>query len=241
MQKIIHSDYLDALKKIPDKSIDCILTDPPYGVTRAGWDIALNLSEFWAEIKRIRKDSTPILIFCQIPFSIALGASNLKELRCEIIYEKTKAGGFLNSKVHPLRAHENIFLFYKKTGGYNVVKNKRKKVSIRIKSINSGLYGIPRFQTHKYESSERFPRSVIKIDNVPRDGYKFRKYLHPTEKPVALLEHLLRLYSKPNALVLDPFAGSGSTGVACKNLNRQFILIEKEQKFVDICKNRLTL
>lgn len=232
-------DCLNVMPNIPDKSIDLILADLPYGRTKCTWDSIIPLDKLWNEYNRIIKDRGAILLFAQTPFDKILGVSNIKMLRYEWIWEKTQPTGHLNAKKMPMKAHENILVFYKKLPIYNPQKTygHTRKVSTAIHKRNTrtgNIYG--KCNNFKdYDSTERYPRSIITFSSD-----KQKCNIHDTQKPVALVEYLIKTYSNENDLVLDNTMGSGTTGVACKNLNRRFIGIEKSAKIFEIAEKRIT-
>jgi site-specific DNA-methyltransferase (adenine-specific) len=230
-----HGDCLELMKDIPDKSIDMILCDLPYGTTRNKWDVVISLNRLWKQYERIIKDKGAIVLFSQMPFTIALAYSNLKLFKYEWIWHKNKATGFLNSKKMPLKEHENILVFYKKLPKYNpqgLIKkeiptiNKGNRGKMNIVS-NYGIANKDAIQEYK-----NFPKDILNYDVV-------MKPLHPTQKPVALLEYLIKTYTNENETVLDNCMGSGSTGVACINTNRNFIGIELDENYFEIAKKRI--
>lgn len=241
-------DCLELMKDIPSKSIDLILCDLPYGTTRNKWGSVLDLDSLWEQYNRIIKEHGAILLFAQTPFDKVLGVSNLKDLRYEIIWQKTAPTGFLNAKKMPMKAHENILVFYKKLPTYNPQKTQghARKVSSkssRKKSVerhqekseflasNYNSYGESQVG---YDSTERYPLSVqIFAKDQQKENY------HPTQKPVALLEWLIRTYTNEGDLVLDNCMGLGSTGVACVNTNRDFIGMELTEQYFEIAKERI--
>lgn len=234
---LIKGDCLEKMKDISDKSIDMILCDLPYGTTKNKWDSIIPLDKLWEQYNRVVKDNGAIILFAQTPFDKVLGYSNLKMLKYEWIWEKTSATGYLNAKKMPMKAHENILVFYKKLPTYNPQKttgHKRKvsKAEHKINCVKTTNYGVHDLTT--YDSTERYPRSVqvFKTD-------KQKEALHPTQKPVELLEYLIKTYTNKNETVLDNTMGSGSTGVACVNTKRNFIGIELEDDYFDIAKNRI--
>ena len=232
---IISGDCLEAMKEIASGSIDAIISDPPYGITKNPWDSVVDLPAMWGEYNRIIKPNGAIILFGQGIFSARLILSNEKMYRYTIIWEKTKAGGFLNARRMPLAAHEDMLVFYKKLPTYNPqMEVGRPYVKTAMSDGDRKNYGnFSRTGTTKVNEGERFPRSVVKIANDNHGS------LHPTAKPVELMEWLVKTYTNEDDLVLDSFAGSGSTGVACKNLNRNYILIEKEPEYVAIINKRL--
>ena len=233
-------------RKIPDKSIDMILTDPPYGTTACKWDSVIPFAPMWEQLNRIIKDNGAILLFSAQPFTTDLICSNRKNFRYEIIWQKTQAQGFLNANKMPLRAHENILVFYKKLPTYNPIKtsiNRKDIGRVRpVNVINSKQYGTGTMKrTIWVETGSRYPTDVIKFSNW--NGTLFGKNVshinHATAKPVALLEYLIKTYTLENETVLDFTMGSGSTGVACVNTNRDFIGIELDDRYFSIAKDRI--
>lgn len=232
INKPVNSDCFDIFPLIKDKSIDLILCDLPYGTTRAKWDCLLDLDKLWKEYKRIIKDNGVILLFAQTPFDKVLGCSNLDMLRYEWIWEKTQATGHLNAKKMPMKAHENILVFYKKLPLYNPQKTKghiRKvsKAKHKQKCVESEIYN-KNTKLTSYDSTERYPRDVLKFKTD-----KQKSAIHSTQKPVALLEYFIKTYTNEGMLVLDNCAGSFSTSEACDNLNRDWICIEKDKNNFD--------
>ena len=231
---LMHGDCLEKMKSIPSQSVDLILTDPPYGTTKCKWDSVIDFVLMWAELKRIIKPNGAILLFGAEPFSSLLRASNIKDFRYDWIWEKTQATGFLNAKFQPLRAHEIISVFYAKKPTFNPQKTKghKRKQSART-DIDSECYG-KALKRYEYDSEERYPRS-IQIFNSDKQ----KESLHPTQKPVALLEYLIKTYSNEGETVLDFTMGSGSTGVACMNTRRNFIGIEQDNGYFATATERL--
>lgn len=211
-------DIMPTLRRRPDM----ILADLPYGTTRCAWDSPIDLQALWAAYRAIC--GGPIVLFAQTPFDKVLGASNLRQLRYEWIWEKTNATGHLNAKRAPMKAHENVLVFYDRQPVYNPIKTTghvRKTAAKR--GDGSPVYGRQVLDGKVYDSTERYPRSVL---TFPSD--KQTSKLHPTQKPVALCEYLIRTYTNPGDVVLDNCMGSGTTGVACANTGRSFIGIEKD-------------
>lgn len=218
------------MQDIPNKSIDLILCDLPYGTTRNKWDSIIPLDELWKQYERIIKDNGAILLFAQTPFAQQLGASNLKLLRYEWIWDKKRVTGFLNSKKMPMKRHENILVFYKKLPTYNPQLTKGKPYHTYNKAPSTNYNS---FETN-YETKNdgwRFPVDIQEF--TPETG------LHPTQKPVPLLEYFIKTYSNEMDTVLDNCMGSGSTGIAALNTNRKFIGIEKDEKYFEIAKKRI--
>ena len=228
---LLQGDCLELMKDIPDKSIDLILCDLPYGTTRNKWDTIIPFDKLWAQYNRIIKDNSAILLFSQMPFGASLIMSNPKMFRYEWIWEKEKGTGFLNAKKMPLKKHENILVFYKHLPTYNPQMREGFKPYYNVRSnpysSNYGDYkAIP-----SSSDGTRYPIDIIKFN---RD-----KGLHPTQKPVALLEYLINTYTNEGDTVLDNCMGSGSTGVACKNTNREFIGMELDEHYYKIACERL--
>ena len=237
LNKVYKGDCLDIMKNIPDKSINMILCDLPYGVTKNKWDSVIDLKLLWEQYERIIKDNGVIILFGQDKFSAKLMLSNEKMHRYNLIWQKTTPTGHLNAKKMPLRSHEDLLVFYKKLPVYNPQKTTghKRKVSTAKHKINSKKttnYGEHGLTT--YDSTERYPKSVLTFATD-----KQKSSLHPTQKPVLLLEFLIKSFTNEGDLVLDNAAGSGSTGVACKNTNRNFLLIEKEEEFYNIINERI--
>lgn len=235
--KLMFGDCLERMKEIPDRSVDLVLTDLPYQTTQNSWDSMIDLEEMWVQLNRICKPNTAKLMFAQTPFDKILGCSNLKELKYEWILEKTTATGHLNAKKMPMKAHENILVFYKSLPTYNPQKTTgHKPANSYTKHQDDGSnYGETKVGISGGGQTDRYPRSVqvFKTD-------KQKVSLHPTQKPVALLEYLIKTYSNENETVLDFTFGSCSTGVACLNTNRRFLGIEMDAKYYEIACDRMS-
>lgn len=219
---LLQGDCLELMKDLPDQSIDMVLADLPYGTTRNKWDSVIELAQLWPEYRRVCKGA--IVLTAQTPFDKVLGASNLSMLRYEWIWEKSAATGFLNAKKSPLKAHENLLVFYDQLPTYNPIMTeghtiKRVNVNHAGESPNYGK----QLTRKPYESTARYPRSVLRF---PKDN-RLSAY-HPTQKPVALMEYMIRTYTNAGDTVLDNTMGSGTTGVACMNTARNFIGMEKD-------------
>lgn len=231
--RLMHGDCLDLMHEIADRSIDMVLCDLPYETTRNEWDFEVHLPALWDHYKRICKGA--IVLTAQTPFDKTLGASNLRMLRYEWIWEKGNATGHLNASKMPLKAHENALVFYDEMPTYNPQKTSGhpRKTATKRKDVTTN-YGKQTFEEIRYDSTERYPRSVIFFSSD-----KQRSKLHPTQKPVDLMEYFIRTYTNPEDLVLDNCMGSGTTGVACLKSGRRFIGIEKSSKFFEIAQQRL--
>lgn len=226
LNKTFNKDCLgtEGLALVPAKSVDMILCDLPYGTTQCKWDSVIDLPRLWEQYERIIKDNGAIVLTAQTPFTEVLGASNLKLLRYKWIWEKTEATGHLNAKKMPMKAHEDILVFYKNLPTYNPIKttgHERKTATRRHAEHKNNLYGALDKGVSSYDSTERYPRSVLVF---PKDKQKSK--LHPTQKPVPLFEYLIRTYTNAGDVVLDNSAGSGTTAIACLNANRNYILWE---------------
>jgi len=246
VNSVIKHDCIEAMQLIPDNSIDMILCDLPYGTTKCKWDVIIPFDDLWRCYKRIIKENGAILLFAQTPFDKVLGCSNLPMLRYEWIWEKTQATGHQNAKKMPMKAHENILVFYKKLPTYNPIKTTghvRKVSSAKNRMIcaertnakDSYLYGKDNLDNIVgYDSTERYPRSVLKYKTD-----KQKNPLHETQKPLELCKYLIKTYTNEGDLVLDNCCGSGTTGLAAKETNRNFILIENDEKHFNTTVNRL--
>ncbi len=224
-------NFLPNLK--PDK-IDLIIADMPYGTTRCKWDTCINLQELWRVLPR--KKDTAILLFAQTPFDKVLGSSNIEELKYEWIWQKTAATGHLNAKKMPMKAHENILVFYKSLPVYNPqFTYNHKPVNSYTKHQNDGeCYGETKTGISGGGSTRRYPRSVQTFKSD-----KQKESLHPTQKPIELLEYLIKTYSNKGDTVLDFCMGSGSTGIAALNCERNFIGIEKDINYFKVASKRI--
>lgn len=234
---LILGDCLEVLNSLAPQSIDLVLCDLPYGVTRNHWDSIIPLPALWKHYHRLIRPAGAIVLFCQPPFDKILGCSNLKDLRHEWIWEKTNASGHLNARRAPLKAHETILVFSSSAPRYFPQKTsghprKTSTAQHRRNSSASKNYGtvIP----NTYDSTERFPRSVLKY---AKDVQK--SALHPTQKPVALCEYLIRTYTQEGENVLDNAMGSGTTGIACLNTHRHFIGVEKDPEMYSKAQYRI--
>lgn len=237
--EIYLGDCLELMPKhVEDKSIDMIFCDLPYGTTRNKWDSVIDLDRLWREYERVIKDNGAIVLFAQTPFDKVLGASNLKLLKYEWIWEKDRASGHLNAKKMPMKAHENILVFYKKLPTYNPQKTTGHKPSNtsgrRLKeTTNYGKFE----QIISGGQTTRYPRSIQKI-NVVNSQHGI---VHPTQKPLSLIEYMIKTYTNEGDLILDNTCGSGTTGLGAKNLNRNYIMMEQDPKYYETaCKRVLT-
>ena len=228
--QLLQGDCLELMKDIPDGSVDMILCDLPYGTTRNAWDSIVPLEPLWDQYRRIIKENGCIALFAQCPFDKVLGCSNLKMLRYEWVWDKRRPTGFLNSRKMPMKQHENVLIFYKKLPTYNPQLTKGKPYITRKKSKSTN-YNSFNTQYETVNDGWRFP---IDIQACPPQTWS-----HPTQKPVSLLEYLVKTYTNPGEVVLDNCMGSGSTGVACVNTGRRFIGMELDQGYFDIAVKRI--
>ena len=233
-------DCLEVMKGIEDKSVNMVLADLPYGTTACKWDTIIPFEPLWKQYKRIIKDNGAIVLTASQPFTSALVMSNVDWFRYELIWEKERPTNIMFMKKQIGKVHENILVFYKHQPTYNPLMTKRDNPTIAVygKDTKGGVSKTHKNQrlrySREYNRFVKYPRSILKIN---RDTLKGS--LHPTQKPVALFEYLIKTYTNEGDLVLDNTAGSGTTGVACKNLNRNFILIEQDEKYCDIIKERV--
>ena len=231
LNKIYNEDCLEGMKRIPDKSVDMILCDLPYGTTRNKWDSIIPLDLLWEQYNRAIKDNGAIVLTAQTPFDKVLGVSNLKHLKYEWIWQKDAGTGFLNAKKMPLKDHENILVFYKKPPTYNPQMRTGFKPYTTTKGHHGTNYGADKGAT-TVSDGERYPLTTMKF---PRDSNK----LHPTQKPVALFEYLIQTYTNENEIVLDNCMGSGTTAIAAINTNRNFIGFEMDENYHKLANERI--
>ena len=230
--QIKNADCLIEMKNIPDKSVDMILCDLPYGTTACKWDVVIPFEPLWKEYKRIIKDRGCIALFGSEPFSSHLRMSNIKDYKYDWIWNKKKGGNPLLSKIQPIKITETISIFNSKI--YYPIMTKRDKPKSRGK--NKGIISETTNNAFIMDKIyyEKYPKNIIEFSNANQNN----KY-HPTEKPINILEYLIKTYTLENETILDNCMGSGSTGVACINTNRNFIGIEKDDKYFEIAKNRI--
>jgi len=240
--KLIHGDCLEEMKNIPDGSIDMILCDLPYGTTACKWDTVIPFEPLWEQYKRVIKATGAIVLFGSEPFSSYLRLSNIKEYKYDWVWKKEKGTGFAASGKQPLRITENISVFYKAQPFYNKegeLLDKPYKHTLPISksdsSCGAGTHNLNEDGTRKYAQYTHATKH--NLCEFARDSGN--KGLHPTQKPVALMEYLIKTYTNEGETILDNCMGSGTTGIACLNLNRNFIGIEKNLSYFNIAKNRI--
>lgn len=233
--ELLKGDCLELMKGLPDSSVDMVLCDLPYGKTRCAWDTALPFEPLWEQYHRIVKPTGAICLFGIEPFSSMLRLSNPKEFKYDWVWDKVKGTGFLNAKRQPMRCHELVSVFYRRQCTYNpqMTHGHEMKKSYRSKQLQTDVYGNMR-NDYYYASTDRYPRSIQRVSTDTQNCS-----LHPTQKPVALCEYLIRTYTNEGETVLDNCMGSGTTGVACQNTGRNFIGIELDEHYFEIAKDRI--
>jgi len=234
MIKLIQGDCLERMKEILDGSVDMVLADPPYGTTACKWDSIIPLEPMWGQLKRVIKHNGAIVMTASQPFTTTLIASNMKMFRYEWIWEKSRPTNQMLAKKQALKAHENILVFYKKQPIYNPQMWKGKKNHSTKDSETKQRY-LNRISKYPANTSDvKYQRSVIKEKSLNP-----AQQIHPTQKPVALMEYLIKTYTNEDETILDFCMGSGTTGVACKNLDRHFIGIELNKTYFNMAQKRI--
>lgn len=232
MIDLIRGDCFERLKDIPDCSIDLILTDPPYGTTACKWDSDIDLEALWKELNRIAKMDSAIVLFGSQPFTSKLISSNMTQFKYCWVWEKSRCGNPYLAKYQPLKYHEDIAVFSKGKCPYNpqglLPFEKMRKQRTKVPETVSGGTRPSEY----YQKNTNYPRSVVRFNSLP-------KTVHPTQKPIELLEYLIRTYTKTGDTVLDYTMGSGSTGVAAMNVQRDFVGIELDESYFKIAKQRI--
>ena len=235
--KLIHGDCLEKMKDIPDKSVDMVLCDLPYGTTACKWDSIIPFDKLWEQYNRVIKDNGAIVLFGSEPFTSMLICSNIKMFKYRWVWNKKFASNFSICKYQPLKIHEDICVFSIKTHKY--IPQITQRDSPIVKGKNRSAHGSANLTYAKKEYDKKVyttkqPQSILEYS--VRDG---KRGFHPTQKPVALLEYLIKTYTNEGEMVLDNTMGSGSTGVACVNTNRRFIGIEKDDNYFEIAQKRI--
>jgi len=234
MMDLRKGDCLEIMKGIPDGSIDAIITDPPYGTTACKWDSVIDFELMWEQLNRIIKPNGAIVLFGSEPFSSALRMSNIKNYKYDWYLKKTQADGFLNAKKQPLREYELASVFNVKKYNPQFLKVEPFKTKVLATGKQSGIHSKVKNEL-KYEIRDyKYPKNTIEFKKVKRSNN-----VHPTQKPIELMEYLIRTYTNENETVLDFTMGSGSTGVAAGNTNRKFIGIEMDQNYFNIASERI--
>ena len=238
MYKLYNGDCLEVMDKLIEEGVvvDCILTDPPYGTTACKWDSIIPFDEMWDRLNKLIKPNGAIVLFGSEPFSSALRTSNIKSYRYDLIWEKNNCGNFQLAKKQFLKYHENISIFYKKQPTYNpqgLIKLEKPKIqSNKGKAGRLGHLASEKKRETYEQKYTNYPKSILKFNRETNP-------IHPTQKPISLLEYLIKTYTSENELVLDFTIGSGSTGVACANTGREFIGIELDKNYFDIASKRI--
>jgi len=226
-------DCLDILPTLSGNSVDMVMVDLPYGTTACKWDSIISLDFLWKQYNRICKDDAAMVFTAAQPFTTTLASSNIDNFRYEWIWEKPQGTNPMNAKVMPLKSHENILVFYRSKPTYNPqmwYSTPYSGFSSDVSKIGE-VYGSQKSKHRDNPEGSRYPKTILK--------YKQEKGLHPTQKPVGLMEYLIKTYTNEGDIVLDNTMGSGTTGVACMNCNRNFIGIESDKKYFDIAKERI--
>ena len=232
---LMQGDCLDRMKEIPDGSVDMILCDLPYGTTACKWDSVIPFEPLWEQYKRIAKKNAAIVLTASQPFTTALIASNMRDFRYCWVWDKVKPSSGLHAKQQPLRQHEDIVVFGTGNAKYNPQLEDAKERTDKPRAANNGeAFGGKVVLRQHSNGGKKYPRSVLAISNANQHGR-----VHPTQKPVALMEYLIRTYTNEGDVVLDNCMGSGTTGVACVNTGRKFIGIEMDETYYNVAKDRI--
>jgi len=239
--KLYNDDCFNVFKQmIQDEiKVDLVLTDPPYSITQCKWDTNIDINKMWNCLKKITYSNTPILLFGNEPFSSSIRLSQLSIYKYDIIWDKMVRTGHLNAKKQPLRQYENIMVFYDKQPTYNPLMWTGKEANHphRTKKKTTNVYG-EHHEVPTKLTKQKYPTNIVRV-NARENECNNTKRLHPTQKPIKLLKYLIHTYSNKGDTVLDFTMGSGSTGVACKHLKRNFIGIELDKKYYNIAEQRI--
>ena len=235
INEVHHGDCLEIMKNIPDGSVDMILCDLPYGTTQCKWDTIIPLEFLWEEYRRVAKRNAPMVFTAAQPFTSVLISSNLKEFKYNWVWEKSKATGYLNAKKMPMRAHEDVCVFYRKPPVYNPQMWESTPYNKGSAHRPTEVYGKQKEVLVKNDTGLRYPRTVQYFKTAESEG----KVYHPTQKPISLFKYLIETYTEEGDIVLDSCLGAGTTALAALNCNRGFIGIELDQEYVNISKERI--
>jgi len=235
MKEIFHGNCLDIMPKIEEKSVDLILCDLPYGTTQCKWDVIIPFDKLWESYNRLIKENGAIVLTSAQPFTSRLICSNIDSFKYTLVWEKSKATGYLNAKKQPMRAHEDICVFYNKPPIYNPQMTDGEPYNKGKALRNTDVYGGQVETLVKNDSGKRYPRSVLYFKTAESEGEVY----HPTQKPISLFEYIIKTYTNENGLVLDNCLGSGTTAIACVRTNRNFIGIESDEKYYNISAKRI--
>ena len=245
LNKIYNEECIEGMKRIPDKSVDMILCDLPYGTTACKWDTIIPLEELWEQYERVIKDNGAIVLTATQPFTSTLVMSNIKKFKYQWYWKKNKVTGFANAKKQPLRNVEDIVVFYKKLPNYTpqgivrVDKKKRNGKSVGGETLRKSIEessgnGMLRTEGHEYvQHFTNYPRQFLEIKCES-------KTIHPTQKPVALFEYLIKTYTSEGETVLDNCMGSGTTAIAAINTNRNYIGFELDEEYYNLANERIS-
>jgi len=235
---LYRGDCLEVMDRLIEDGVkvDSIITDPPYGTTACKWDSVIPFDEMWLRLNKLIKPNGAIVLFGSEPFSSALRMSNIKNYKYDWVWDKKKGGNPLLSKIQPIKIFENILIFEKsgKKVKYYPIMEKRDKVKYRGKNKGTISDSTGNSFTENKAYTHKYPKAILEVSNASQKGK-----VHPTQKPVALMEYLIKTYTNENETVLDFTMGSGTTGVACKNLNRDFIGIEMDEGYFKIAEDRI--
>jgi site-specific DNA-methyltransferase (adenine-specific) len=229
--QLLNGDCLELMQSIPDKSVDMVMCDLPYGTTACKWDSVIPFEPLWAQYRRLVKNGGAIVLTASQPFTTALISSNLTMFRYCWVWDKTKGGNFALARKQPMKSHEDVCVFYTSQPTYNPEKEIRGAVRKKGGGKPSDNFGVTPTVSH---NNEYYPKSIIQFSTASRVDHH-----HPTQKPVALMEYLIKTYTNPGEVVLDNTMGSGTTGVACVNTGRSFIGIERDDGYFKIAEQRI--
>ena len=239
---LMQGDCLERMKEIPDGSVDMILCDLPYGTTACKWDSVIPFEQLWEQYKRVTKENSAIVLTASQPFTSALVMSNISMFKYEWIWQKNAGSNFGTVRYQPMKEHESVLVFGVKKPHYNPIKQPRSEAGMRMvaagvkskASRGDDVYGglNQGYDNSSCDPTMRYPSSVQKFNR--------ERGLHPTQKPIALMEYLVRTYTNEGDVVLDNCMGSGTTGAACANTGRRFIGVELDENYFDIAKKRIT-
>ena len=235
--QLLRGDCLEVLDYVPSGSVDLVLCDPPYGTTACKWDAVVPFEAMWPQLRRVAKKNAAVVMTAAQPFTSALVMSNLKEFKYEWVWSKVRVTGHLNAKKQPMRAHENIVVFYGAQPNYHpqmTPSSGHTRGPFGRQKAATEVYGAFSDENRTYAASEYYPRTIIEFRAEMQP-------VHPTQKPVALMEYLIRTYTNTGETVLDFTMGSGTTGVAAVNTGRNFIGIEKDDGYFQIAKERIRM
>jgi DNA modification methylase len=233
---LMQGDCLKMLEHVKSGSVDMVLTDPPYGTTACKWDSIIPLESMWEQLKRIIKPNGAIVMTASQPFTSVLVSGNLKMFKYSMVWEKSQSTGHLNAWRMPMRAHEDLVVFYNKPPTYNPELRDKPVANIRpvtSRTKKTDCYGDHKLNSHRCPPDKTMPNSILRFNNA-------QGTVHPTQKPVALMEYLIKTYTNEGETVLDFAMGSGTTGLACENLGRDFIGIELDESYFETARKRIS-